>query len=457
VNTVIGNRALVLGGSLAGLLAARVLADAYGEVTVVERDELPDATTPRRGIPQGRHVHGLLARGQLALEELLPGLTAELVAHGAPTLDMLGDSRLSFGGHRFRQAETGLVVLCVSRPFLEGHVRARVRALPNVTLFDRCDIVGLTATANHRRVTGARVLRRADNSAEEVLEADLVIDATGRGSRAPLWLEGLGYLHPQREQVRIDLGYATRTYHLPTEALGTDSAALQGPTPDHPRAGLLQVIEGGRSILTLAGMLREWPPTDPDDFLAFARSLQFPDIYDAIRDAEPLDDPVPFRYPANVRYHYQRLTRLPTGLLVTGDAVCHTNPLYGQGMTMAALHALTLREHLATTSEPDPRRFFRDVARVVEVPWQLAVGADLAFPEVQGRRTARQRMLGRYVMRLQAAAAHDATVAEAFLRVISLMDRPEALLRPSVTMRLLKRTQHVLAPASTEPHRKGVP
>ena len=233
----IGDRAVVLGASLAGLLAARVLADAYGQVTVIDRDELPELAMHRRGVPQGRHVHALAARGQQALEELFCGLTAELVAHGVPAGDMLADARLYFSGHRLRQAPTGLGLLCASRPVLEGHARARVRALPNVAFLDRCDVVGLAATPDGRRVTGARLLRRADSSAEQVLDADLVVDATGRGSRTPLWLQGLGYPRPETEQVRIGLGYATRTYRLPPDALDGDLAILHGATPEHPRAG----------------------------------------------------------------------------------------------------------------------------------------------------------------------------------------------------------------------------
>ncbi len=210
----IGDRAVVLGASMAGLLAARVLADAYTQVTVIDRDELPEASTHRRGVPHGRHLHALLARGQQALEELFPGLTAELVVEGMPAGDLLADARLYFSGHRLRQARTELVLLCVSRPVLEGHVRGRVRALPNVTFFDRCDVVGLATTPDRRRVTGARVLRRDDGSAEELLAADLVIDATGRGSRTPVWLDALGYTPPKQDQVRIGLGYATRTYRL---------------------------------------------------------------------------------------------------------------------------------------------------------------------------------------------------------------------------------------------------
>lgn len=227
----IGERAVVLGASMAGLLAAKVLSDSYGQVTVIDRDELPEASTHRRGVPHGRHIHGLLARGQQALEELFPGLTGELVAHGVPAGDMQADTRLFFSGHRLRQAPAGLVVLCASRPVLEGRVRARVRALPNVRLVDRCDVVGLATTPDRRRVTGARLLRRADGSAEEALGADLVVDATGRGARTPAWLEALGYPRPEREQVRVGLGYASRIYRLPPDALGGDLAVLHAATP----------------------------------------------------------------------------------------------------------------------------------------------------------------------------------------------------------------------------------
>jgi hypothetical protein len=350
---------------------------------------------------------------------------------------MLADTRLYLSGHRLRQAHAGLVVLCASRPSLEGHVRARVRALPNLIILDRCDIIGLAATPDGRRITGARVLRRADGSAEELLGADLVVDATGRGSRTPVWLDALGYPRPEPEQVRIGLGYATRTYRLPPDALDGDLAVLQAATLDHPRTGALQLLEGDRWMLTLGGILGDHPPTDPDGFLDFARSLQFPDIHETVRDAEPLDDPVPFRFPASVRRRYERLDRFPDGLLVMGDAVSSFNPVYGQGMSVAALEALTLRGHLDRDSAPPPRRFFRDVARVVDVPWEMAAGGDLVFPGVQGPRTAKTKLVSAYLARLHAAAAHDAGLARAFVRVAGLVAPPQSLLRPNVAVRVL--------------------
>jgi 2-polyprenyl-6-methoxyphenol hydroxylase-like FAD-dependent oxidoreductase len=458
MHTQIGDRAVVLGTSLAGLLAARVLADAFGQVTVIDRDELPETPMHRRGVPHGRHIHALLAGGQLALEELLPGLTAELVAYGVPTGDMLADARLYLSSHRLRQAHTGLGLLGASRPVLEGQVRARVRTLPNVRFLDSCDVVGLTTTPDGRRVTGARVLRRADGSAEELVAADLVVDATGRGSRTPVWLEALGYARPAREQVRIGLGYATRTYRLPPDALQGDLAVVEAATPQHPRAGALQVLEDDRWMLTLAGILGDHPPTDPDGFLAFARSLQFPDIYEAVRDGEPLDDPVGFRFPASVRHRYERLDRFPDGLLVLGDAVCSFNPIYGQGMSVAALEALALRRHLERGIAPQPRRFFDDIARVVDVPWDMAAGGDLVFPGVQGRRTLKVRLVNAYLARLHAAAAHDAGLASAFVRVAGLVAPPESLVHPAVVVRVMWASLHPAAGSRRHPqHPDAVP
>ena len=237
--------------------------------------------------------------------------------------------------------------------------------------------------------------------------------------------------------MRIGLGYASRTYRLPADALGGNVAVIQAATPGHPRTGGLQLLEGGRWMLTLGGILGDHPPTDPDGFLAFARSLPFPDLYETVRDAEPLDEPVAFRFPASVRRRYERLRRFPDGLLVLGDAVASFNPVYGQGMSVAALEALTLRRHLERGTRPQPRRFFADLARVVDTPWEIAAGGDLVFPGVQGRRTVKGRLLNAYIARLHAAATGDAGLADAFVRVAGLVAPPQTLLRPRVVVRVL--------------------
>ena len=331
-----------------------------------------------------------------------------------------------------------------------------MRALPSVAFLGSYDIMGLAATPDGRQLTGAWVHRREGGSAEEVLGADLVVDATGRGSRTPVWLEALGYARPARDEVQIGLGYATRNYRLPPGALGRDLAALHGLTPQHPRGGALQMVDAGRLMVTLGGVLGDHPPTDPEGFLAFARSLRFPDIYETISNAEPLDDPVGFRFPASVRHRYERLTRFPGGLLLLGDAVSSFNPIYGQGITVAALEALALRHHLERGNQPQPRRFFAEVARVVDVPWDIAAGGELVFPGVPGRRNLKVRLVSAYLARLHAAAAHDASLASAFFRVIGMVAPPQSLLGPGVALRVLRGNLHAAADAGVSSNQEAV-
>jgi 2-polyprenyl-6-methoxyphenol hydroxylase-like FAD-dependent oxidoreductase len=431
------DRAVVIGGSMAGLLAARALADAYGDVTVIDRDRLPVSPEHRRGVPQAHHAHALLARGQQVLEELFPGLTADLVARGAPRGDMLADARLYFSGHKLMQAPSGMVLISASRILIEDAVRRRVRAFPGITFAPPSHVVGLTTTPGGERVTGVRARQRTDGSAAE-LEAELVVDASGRGSRAAAWLETLGFERPKEDRIPVDVRYTSRRYRLPSDALGGDLASLQAPTPTQPRAGVLARLEGGAWLLTLAGILGDEPPAHPDGFLAFARSLPCRDIHDAIENAEALDDPVSFRFPASVRRRYERLARLPEGFLPVGDSLGSSNPVYGQGMTVAALEALVLQRHLRRTDRSGSRRILRDLARVLDGPWEMARGADLALPGVPGPRPWPLRLFGRYIARLHAAAVHDGRLGAAFVRVSGLVDEPAALLRPGVVLRVLR-------------------
>jgi 2-polyprenyl-6-methoxyphenol hydroxylase-like FAD-dependent oxidoreductase len=434
------DRAVVLGGSLAGLLAARALSDTYRDVIVVERDVLGGGLTsePRRGVPQGRHVHGLLASGLRALEDLLPGARDEVAAAGAPVGDMSRNVRLCPNGRHLAQIDLGESGLAPSRPFLESYVLRRVAALPNVELRTGTDIVGLVASPDAGRVTGARVQARRNSEHEETIEADLVVDATGRGSRTPRWLAELGYERPAEERLDVGLTYTSRNYRMAPEALDGDIAIIIGPTVERPRGGAIQVGEHDRTIVTLFGILGDQAPTDDNGFLEFAKTLPLPYIYEAIQDAEPLDRPVHFRFPGSVRYRYDALRRFPAGLLVMGDAVCSFNPMYGQGMSVAAVEAKLLRDHVAAGG-PRWRRFFAAIKPVVDVPWRISVGGDLAFPDVPGKRTAMDRFMNRYIARLHAAGERDATVSTTFVRVANLIAPMPMLLRPDIVLRVLAR------------------
>jgi 2-polyprenyl-6-methoxyphenol hydroxylase-like FAD-dependent oxidoreductase len=430
------DQAVVLGGSMAGLLAARVLSERFKHVVVIERDALPPAGQHRRGVPHDRHVHALHPRGLEILNELFPGFSTTLAASGAVLCDILGDTRWQLSGSQLRRARTGLAALFSSRPFLEGHIRAMVQRLPGVRFLQESSICGLTVTPDKRVVAGVQV--RGPDGLSSQVAGGLVVDATGRGSRTPAWLAELGYSRPAEERVEIGLGYATRLYRLQPGALGGDQAILTAGTLANSRAGALAVTEGGRHILTVAGICGDFPPTDPAGFDEFVAGLPMPDIAKAIAGADPLDDPVPFRFPASVRRRYERLAAFPAGLLVIGDAVCSFNPIYGQGMTVAAAEAMTLRALLARDALPDARRYFRAIAAAIDVPWDIAVSADLAFPQVPGKRSAKVRLVNAYLPRLHAAAAHDEALAASMIRVIGLKDRPEGLLRPDRVLRVLR-------------------
>ncbi|MDG6103250.1 FAD-dependent oxidoreductase [Dactylosporangium aurantiacum] len=410
------DHAVVLGGSVAGLMAAAALAQRYARVTVVERDVLPRGGphAHRRAVPQGRHVHGLLPQGRRVVEELLPGFTERIVAAGGHRGDILGNTRWYLNGRRLCQAHTGLTAVSASRPLIEGTLRDLVLALPNVTLLDGHDVVGVCGTAE--RVTGARVTS-LHGAGSRVVPAAVVADATGRGSRAPQWLADLGLPVPPEESVRIDLAYTSRVFAAPEDLLGDDVVVATARFPGQHRSAVMQRLEGGRVLVTLAGVHGERAPADLPGFTEYAASLPVPDTADAVRAATPLGEAMPFRFPTYVRRRYEQLESLPEGLLVLGDAACAFNPVYGQGMSVAAMCADVLRGTV------EPAAFFAAQARLLDAPWTLAVRADVEGPSEPLRR-------------LQLAAEHDPELAAAFIRVTSLVDPPSALAAPWIAERL---------------------
>ena len=447
----VGQHAVVIGASMGGLLAARALADSFEEVTVIERDSFPPPGEHRKGVPQGRHAHGLLAGGREVLEDLFPGLTQELVDQGAIRHDGAAQSRRCFAGAYHCQSPSGTESLAVSRPRLEAQVRARLLALPNVRAIEGCDVLGLVASEDRSRIIGVRLIRRAPGSADEVLGADLVVDASGRGSRTPAWLEALGYSVPAEEHLRIGMTYTSRLYRRTPEHLQGDIGVVVGATPETKRAAALLAQEGDRWIVTLAGYLDEYAPSDEPGFLEFARSLPTPDIYAVLKDAEPVSELVRYKFPANVRRRYERVARFPEGLLVFGDALCSFNPTYGQGMTVAALEARVLQQCLAGGREKLGQRFFRQASQVADRAWAITVGGDLRIPEVEGRRSVRGRLINWYLGKLHIAARHDPVVMLAFQQVANLMASPLSVLHPRITLRVLWGN---LRPAPNTPHSK---
>jgi 2-polyprenyl-6-methoxyphenol hydroxylase-like FAD-dependent oxidoreductase len=453
---VLGDRAIVLGASMGGLLAARVLADFYRTIVVIERDELPDDPVTRRGVPQGRHPHALLARGAHILEELFPGLLDELVAAGAPVLDDGDLSRvhMSYGGHVVVQSgqltgdHKAMALYVPSRALLERHVRRRLQALDNVTIHDGQDAAELLANADWTRVVGVRVTGRDGDTPQE-LAADLVVDAMGRGAHTPAFLESLGYGRPAEDRIVMHTVYVSQQLRIPPEAL-TEVLALISPAPGRPTGMFLARNEHDTWLFTLFGMVGHEPPRDLDGMLSFAEDYVPAHFLAAVRAGEPLGPVVQHRMPCSQWRRYDKMRRLPDGLLACGDAICSFNPIYGQGMSVAALDAMALRDCLRRGVADLPRRYFRAAAKAIGVAWQTGATSDLAFPEVEGRRTPSMRVTNRLVDSVLTACESDNEVTTQFFRVTGLLDPPPRLLRPAFLYRIarvnLQRRQRNSAP-----------
>ncbi len=431
-------QAIVIGASMGGLLAARALADYYQQVTVLESDIFPNPGNHRKGVSQDRHAHGLLTRGREVLEQLFPGITQELKAQGALSADSLQQVRWFTNGGYFQKSPSDLSMLLVSRPLLESQVRKRLLSLPNIKVIENCHVLGLLTTPDQTRVVGVRLIHhQADGSSEEALNADLVVDATGRKSQSPVWLEQLGYEKPQEEQVRVGIGYTSRIYRRRPEHLQGDLAIIVSPSLPNWRYGVMLAQEGDRWIVTFGGYLGDRASTDETGFLEFAKSIPAQEIYEVIKEAEPLSELVPYKLPTSQRRHYETMARFPEDYLVFGDAICSFNPVYGQGMTVAALESLALQNCLAQGRQNLWAHFFKEAGKVVDIPWSIALNTDLCIPQVEGTRSPMARLFSWYMVKLHVAARRDRVVASAFLHVAGLMASPQSLIHPSISLRVL--------------------
>jgi len=456
-----GRHALVIGGSLAGLFAARVLADSFDTVTIVDRDIFPVAPDHRKGVPQSYHVHGLLATAFPILEQLFPGIMNDLRRDGAATASNKVPLAIV--------SPQGLLplpkmpqTLSFSRPLLEWHVRDRVSKRPEVRIITNTEITGLLATQDHTRVTGVQTRERGQEGRTATLHADLIVDASGRHSEAPRWLVELGYEAPPKETINSNLRYASRFYakpeHFPAE---WQSLIVNGRRP-HAYAGIMLSVDRGRWHVTLGGMDGQSPPTDEEGFLQWARDLSDPSIYEAIRVSRPLTPIRGFGTPENHLRHFEHMQRWPAGFIVTGDAVCAFNPIYGQGMTVSALDAMTLARCLQV-QQRSPRadfeqRFRQQLAETVADAWLLATNQDLRFPGVRlkgARPNPGLRLLHRYMDLVLYSAIVDPEIAQAYLNVLMLANPPRSLVQSHMVARVLavacKRTFKRLLGGEEEP------
>ncbi|OJT22624.1 hypothetical protein BO221_22960 [Archangium sp. Cb G35] len=450
-STPAGKHALVYGGSITGLIAAGVLSRHFEHVTLVERDHFEHGPQARKGVPQASHAHSLLTRGLNVLDEVFPGFREDLKAAGGLILDMTEQHAWYMGGVWVPRGRIGLDFTCQSRPLLEWVIRQRLQALPNVTVRDGREVAGFQTSADKARVTGVR-LQVPGGGQEETLEAGLVVDASGRGSRAPQWLEALGYPRVEESHIHIDVRYATRIYHRPRGfEPGWEILSISPRLPEQRKVGTIQRIEEDRWLVMLGGWLGEGPsPADDADFLEFARGLPQPHLYEALRNAEPLGPIHHYRFPHNQRRHYERMSRFPEGLAVMGDAFCSFNPIYGQGMTTGALQAQALGECLRQGLSGVAQRYRRQVGKLLQVPWSMATTGDLRIPEVEGRRPPGFALTNWYGDRFQRLATQNPEALRTFMRVMHMVESPAAMASPRTLLEVLT-TWHASDPQRYAP------
>jgi 2-polyprenyl-6-methoxyphenol hydroxylase-like FAD-dependent oxidoreductase len=433
--------AVVIGAGMAGIIAARVLADRFDQVTIIERDRLPDGPEFRKGIPQARHVHVILMRCRLILEQLFPGLEAELYAAGAQSLNYPGDIAWLSPVGWSQRFHSYIQSYSCSRGLLEWSVRRRLDEYSNIRFLTAWEVVGLLMNASRTQAMGVQARSRDDPAMTESIHADLVVDASGRSSQTPQWLVESSYPRPQETVINAHLGYASRCYLRPTTSTPDWKAIIiQGKPPTIPRSGVLFPIEHDRWIVSVMGVGSDQPPDDETGFLEFARGLHTPLLYEAIKDAEPASPIYRYRRTENRLVHYERVSQ-PEGLVVLGDAACAFNPAYGQGMTIAALGAQVLGHCLDAqrdTIDGLAKRFQRQLARANTTPWLMATGEDFRHSTTEGgRRSALTKLTHWYLNRVLLLAAKQPRVYTDFVSVAHLLRPPTTLFSPRIAIQVL--------------------
>ena len=448
----LGQHAVVIGGSLAGLMTARVLADHFDQVTVLERDRIDEQPAIHKSIPQGNHYHALLLGGQQVLSTLYPDFLDQLRSLGAVRL-RVGEELVWYlpDGKAYSASATlvrepqylGFDTHSQSRGLIEHCVRQLTLTLANVKWESENIVQGLIYEKGRVHGVQSSHADRIDS-----LAADLVVDAGGRGSHVPRWLTELGFQPPRETAIGVNLGYASTKYRVPDSYDEPERMQIfLGPPPQFPNAAIMGEIEHRTWHVTLAGRFGQYPPTDEAGFLAFARSLHTPRLYSLIKEAERVADIVQYRFPSSLRRHYEQLTAFPEGLLVLGDAICSFNPVYGQGMSVAALQVRALQQLLTERGaesqglEGLALAFFPKAAEVILTPWILAVGQDLAYPQTTGERPPNMAENAQYFATLNALAIEDLEVHKLLGEVFQLAKPLSVLMEEPLRSRALEQLQ----------------
>ncbi|WP_282939949.1 FAD dependent oxidoreductase [Paenibacillus sp. RC67] len=382
-------KVVIIGGSIAGLLTARVVSDYYEEVLIVDKDHFPKQPQERNCTPQAYHPHRFTNRGKTITARLFPGYEEDLLAQGSPSsLNKTIHNMNQYGSMVGKYPRNDIKF---SRAVLEWVLRERVKQIANVRFLPDHDVLQLVTTSDRTAVTGVQVRDRGQLGEETTLFADMVFDTSGRASKLSVWLEQMGYHVPAPDFLKVDIGYSTRRYKLPTKLahIGEewDAIVMAGQPAAGTFSGCFSFIENNIAEMLLYRPGGHFPPTDEEQFEQAIRGLSSPIISDILQQLEPLGPPRGFRVPKLYRHHYERMQQWPGGLLVLGDAFCIYDPIFGQGMTVAAIEAEALENCLRQQwDDPQPhfeQRVLQTIQGVIEPAWWLNCSNDLQWEGVE--------------------------------------------------------------------------
>jgi len=432
LTSIEGKRAIVIGGSIAGKLSARVLSEFFEEVIVLEKDQKNDSIAIRKGVPQGSQGHVLLKSGEEILEELFPGIIEEMVKEGSTVSDFAQDLLWFHYGCQKKRFNSGLSMIQQSRPFLEWHIQKKMEKIPNIDFRYGCKVTKLILNAK-KEISGVTV-ETLDGKPMN-LSGDLVVDASGAASFAPKWLEELGFNKPEKTEVKVDLFYASMIFRkLAAGGSNWHSLLIYPNPPKQTSGGTISPIEGNRHLVTLLGYGFESLPSDHSSFLQYAKNLNQPDLYEAIKTSVPESGIQIYRFPALRRFHYDKMKQFPAGLLVMGDSFCRIDPVFAQGMSIAAMEAEVLRKLLKAfkTKGILTKDFHRKISKIIDIPWLIALTEDFRFRHTSGKKPIGLSVLQKYVKNVVQACSYNEKVYRQFMNVLHLKAHPVSLFKPAI-------------------------
>ncbi len=425
-------KAVVFGGSIAGLLAARVLSDYFEEVIVIEKDNYAEDGKIRNGVPQANHVHILLVKGREILQSLFPELEKDLLKKGANRIDFLNDSRYRLPTGWAPKFNSGLITFTCTRTLLENTIRHQIQKISKIKIEKGKYITSLVLQESNKIS-----LKTKEN---EEIQGDLIVDCTGRNTKTPLWLEKIGYPKPRETRVDSFVGYATRRYNPSKKDIKWKMMAIFNNPTTNPRTGVIYPIEDRKWLVGLYGIGKNYPPTDEKGFLDFTKNLESRELYDALKDAIPDSEIYGYKVQGSRKYHYEEMTQWPENFIVLGDAVSVFNPFYGQGITSAALGAKTLDDMLKNNKieQGFTRKFQKKLAKTISLPWILGTSEDLRWPTTKGKRPDTiTRMIQNHAQKVLLLAPKSTLATKNFLQMMHMIKSPAIIFHPVLLLQLI--------------------